>query len=301
MNSQLAALAAATALLVACATDTAQVSQNGYEIVFHEDAPGEAIGPGGAGAYFISAYKNDSLLQAGREMSDEPNKFMLPTAEELGENPQPNPMIDLLQEMSVGDSASVYIAMDTIEQRPPGFDKTDRLRYDLVLVEQYTREEYEADEASRRAALEAKLAAYTAREASVADSVRTELSAYKRGAARAGYTTTASGLKYKILQAGTGPAATPGKPVLVSYYGVRVEDGTMFDNSFRSKRPFDFQLGAGQVIRGWDEGIALLREGARAVLAIPAELAYGDSPRPGGPIEPGDELMFYVQVEEVAP
>lgn len=291
---------AATLAFTACAPDGPQLSENGYEYTFHNDAPGEPIGPGGAGSYYLTVFKNDSLLQSSRSMSPDPSEFMLPTPEEMGENPQPNPMIDMLQLMSVGDSVSVYIKMDTIENRPDGFAAEDRLRYDIVLAEQKSREEYEAEQAERRATMERQLAAYTSREPMVADSTATELAAFKRGAKRAGYTTTASGLMYKILEPGTGKQAVAGKPVLVSYYGVRTADGSMFDNSFRAQRPIDFPLGRGQVIPGWDEGIGLLREGARAILAIPAELAYGDNPRPGGPIKPGDELMFYVQLEEVA-
>jgi len=264
------------------------------------DAEGEALQPGEAGSYFITIFKNDSLLRKVREYEPEPQRFLLPSEEELAEQTEPNPLIDALRLMSVGDSLSVLIPMDTIERRPDGFEADDVLRYDLVLASTTDRTTYEAEEAARRAAFESRIAAYGARESIVADSIASVLAEYKRGAARAGFTETSSGLMYKILEPGTGPAPELGKPVLVSYYGVTTRDGVMFDNSFRAKRPIDFPLGVGRVITGWDEGIALLREGARAVLAIPSDLAYGDNPQPGSTIQAGDELMFYVQLEEVA-
>ncbi len=296
----LASLAVVT--LSACDTDgqTVQTTANGYEYIMRHDAPGEPIGVGGAGSYYLSIYQNDSLLQDLRTNDAEPQRFILPSQAEMAEMTEPNPLIDVLQLMSEGDSLSVLIKLDTIERRPEGFDATDVLRYDVVLTEVIDRDEYQREEDERRAKFEARMSAYKARELAVADTISTVLGEYKQGAARAGFTQTPSGLKYKILSPGTGPQPAPGNPVLVSYYGVTTRDGSMFDNSFANQRPIDFPLGQGRVIPGWDEGIALLNAGARAVFAIPADLAYGDTPPPGSNIQPGDELMFYVHLEEIA-
>lgn len=96
------------------------------------------------------------------------------------------------------------------------------------------------------------------------------------------------------------PAAV-GDTVLVHYVGVRSEDGTEFDNSYDRGEPFEVQLGAGRVIQGWDEGLVGVRQGGRRQLDIPADLAYGDSPNPGGVILPGDALTFVVEVVAVLP
>ena len=90
---------------------------------------------------------------------------------------------------------------------------------------------------------------------------------------------------------GTGPAAAEGDTVLVHYVGVRSEDGTEFDNSYDSGRPFSVNLGAGGVITGWDQGLVGVKQGGRRQLDIPAELAYGDQPQ-GDVIQAGDALTF---------
>ncbi len=104
---------------------------------------------------------------------------------------------------------------------------------------------------------------------------------------------TQSGLGYQIHKAGEGDQAKAGDLVTVHYAG-RLEDGTEFDNSYKKGTPFTFQLGAGKVIKGWDEGIALLNVGDSATLIIPSYLGYGD--RNMGVIKPGSTLIFDVEL-----
>ena len=105
--------------------------------------------------------------------------------------------------------------------------------------------------------------------------------------------TTPSGLRYVIQAAGTGPAATAGKTVSVHYTG-RLENGTQFDSSV-GRAPFDFPLGAGRVIKGWDEGVAGMLIGEKRQLTIPANLGYGASGA-GGTIPPNATLIFEVEL-----
>ncbi len=111
------------------------------------------------------------------------------------------------------------------------------------------------------------------------------------------YTTSASGLKYVDLVVGDGATATAGHTVTVHYTGW-LTDGSMFDSSLSRGEPFEFPLGAGHVIRGWDEGVAGMREGGRRQLVIPAALAYGNRGA-GGVIPPGATLIFEVELLEV--
>ena len=90
----------------------------------------------------------------------------------------------------------------------------------------------------------------------------------------AGYEETTSGLRYQILQKGEGKKATKGAGVSVHYKG-QLLDGTVFDSSYKRKQPIDFNVGVGQVIAGWDEGIQLLQVGDKARFVIPSDLAYG--------------------------
>ncbi|HET9870674.1 MAG TPA: FKBP-type peptidyl-prolyl cis-trans isomerase [bacterium] len=106
--------------------------------------------------------------------------------------------------------------------------------------------------------------------------------------------TTASGLQYQVLQPGDGPEAKPGQQVSVHYTGW-LTNGTKFDSSLDRGQPFQFTLGAGQVIKGWDEGVAGMKVGEKRKLTIPAALGYGPQGA-GGVIPPNATLIFEVQL-----
>lgn len=112
-----------------------------------------------------------------------------------------------------------------------------------------------------------------------------------------GFSKTDSGLRYKILKKGSGPKAQNGKKVSVHYEG-SLTNGMVFDSSFKRNQPIDFNLGVGQVIEGWDEGIALLHVGDKARLVIPPHLGYG-SRGAGGVIPPNATLIFDVELVAV--
>ncbi|AYN68774.1 peptidylprolyl isomerase [Euzebyella marina] len=113
----------------------------------------------------------------------------------------------------------------------------------------------------------------------------------------AGFDSTDSGLRYKIIQKGNGAKAEKGKTVSVHYEG-SLMSGQVFDSSYKRNQPIDFKLGIGQVISGWDEGIGLLQVGDKARFVIPSELAYGSSGA-GGVIPPNAPLLFDVELMDV--
>lgn len=113
----------------------------------------------------------------------------------------------------------------------------------------------------------------------------------------AGFDETPSGLRYKIIENGNGSKAEKGQQVSVHYEGALL-NGQVFDSSYQRNQPIDFQLGTGQVIPGWDEGISLLKVGDKARFVIPPDLAYG-SAGAGGVIPPNATLLFDVELVKV--
>jgi FKBP-type peptidyl-prolyl cis-trans isomerase len=107
-------------------------------------------------------------------------------------------------------------------------------------------------------------------------------------------TTTASGLQYWDIIVGTGATATPGVNVQVHYSGF-LTNGQKFDSSRDRNEPFVFPLGAGQVIKGWDEGVAGMKVGGQRQLRIPPQLGYGAAGAPGA-IPPNATLIFDVEL-----
>ncbi len=114
---------------------------------------------------------------------------------------------------------------------------------------------------------------------------------------KAGMQVTPSGLYYKITKTTDGIAPQRGDEVAVHYAG-KLVDGTEFDSSFKRNQPIDIPIGVGQVIKGWDEGIMLLKEGETATLLIPSDLGYG-SAGAGGVIPPNAWLIFDVELVSV--
>ena len=112
------------------------------------------------------------------------------------------------------------------------------------------------------------------------------------------FTTTASGLQFEDTVVGSGAEARPGRNVTVHYTGWLFENGEQgakFDSSKDRGEPFIFPLGAGMVIKGWDEGVQGMREGGRRMLVIPAALGYG-ARGAGGVIPPNATLLFEVEL-----
>ncbi|MBK8792611.1 MAG: FKBP-type peptidyl-prolyl cis-trans isomerase [Holophaga sp.] len=117
------------------------------------------------------------------------------------------------------------------------------------------------------------------------------------------FTKTASGLQIAELKPGKGPGAAKGQTLGMLYRGwlydtQKGRQGQQFDANLNRNKPLEFELGAGRVIKGWDEGVAGMKKGGKRVLIIPPELAYGDRGA-GGVIPPGATLLFEVEVVSI--
>ncbi|GAA4094822.1 FKBP-type peptidyl-prolyl cis-trans isomerase [Mucilaginibacter panaciglaebae] len=209
-------------------------------------------------------------------------------------------MMDIFPLLTVNDSVLVKVPTDTIykghdEARPPFFPKGSSL---LILLHIDKVQSFESFTAERKAA-EDKLAAEEAVNAEkyIADK-------------KLKLTTTASGLKYQIIQAGTKPKPVAGDTVYVNYVGHTLEN-KIFDSSYetvakaaglqqpgRTYEPLSFVLGTQGIIPGWQEGIALINEGTKATFVIPSKLAYGANAA-GPDIPPYSTLVFDIDLVKV--
>ncbi len=230
--------------------------------------------------HMVYATHRDSILFSTHESETGPMKFNVtdPTS--------PADLMEVFSFLGEGDSAIVLIPTDVAFKNqkvyPPFARPGEFIKVYIHVLSHSTREEHDrmqAEEARQRLALETEIIEEYLR--------KKQLVALR----------TASGLYYMIDDIGSGAQALPGKRVTVHYTG-RLLDGREFDSSRNAGRqPFTFKLGAGQVIRGWDEGIALFNAGGKGTLIIPSVLGYG--PRAAGTIPPNSILIFDIEILEV--
>jgi FKBP-type peptidyl-prolyl cis-trans isomerase FkpA len=288
-------LLGALLVIAACQQDKGQYTPGGTRYVIHTDVDGPLPQPGEYIYFHYQVRNGDSVYYSSRVLGPDETPFM-----QIPLNPAPDraapPPEEVLALMSVGDSATFEIRLDTLPEKPQGFENAEAIIYDVVAVDIKTQEEYNEIVAKLREEAAVRRQAAQERFSEVEQMVTETANSYRNDKLDGQLQSTDSGLKYLIHEEGTGEQAAAGKVVDVQYYGM-LTDGTMFDNSFQRGDPFQFRLGMGQVIPGWDEGIALLKEGAKATLFIPSDLGYG--PQGSGPIPPESELIFYVELEKV--
>ncbi|SER04868.1 FKBP-type peptidyl-prolyl cis-trans isomerase [Neolewinella agarilytica] len=210
-----------------------------------------------------------------------------------------SPVEDVLRYMRVGDSAVVRVNIEEFPSKPPGLEADTVLFYDMIVTDILSEEEFAARQEKEQAEANAKREIVKALEGERLEFAAQAVKDYNAGKLDGDMKETASGLKYVIHEEGTGPQAEAGRGVVVQYIGMLTSNGNVFDQSFQRGEGIPFQLGTGRVIPGWDEGIALLKEGAKATFFIPSELGYGAQGTPGGDIPPNSELAFYVELEDV--
>lgn len=201
--------------------------------------------------------------------------------------------MEALKFINEGDSAIIRLTTDSVLAVPNtpsapwmkrGVDQ--KISYNLRMVTFKTKEQKEREDQAQ-----------AANQLKIDEKIITDYLAAKKIKA----TRTTSGLYYKLDNPGTGEAAKTGQRVSVNYTGMLI-NGEKFDSNvdpdFQHVMPFKFNLGQGQVIKGWDEGIALLKVGGKGTLYIPSNLAYG--PRQQGPkIGPNSVLIFDVELLDV--
>ncbi len=286
----LALLSATFFNLYSCKNNSAKKLEGGLEYTIVKDEAGTRTPKlGDMVEMHIKLKVDDSLLADSRkENSGKPVQLMIQDSQIKGD------WTHALKFLSVGDSAVISMTVDSLKAAmkknggvlPPFFEKRKKLIYEVKLVsiksEDEMHKEQETSAAKQKVEDEKMLQGYFA---------QNKLSPIK----------TASGLYYIMEKEGTGNTPTPGQQVTVNYTG-RTLDGTAFDSNqdekFNHKQPFPFTIGRGQVITGWDEGVALMKKGGKAKLFIPSTLAYGQN-SPSPQIAPNSILVFDVEVLKI--
>lgn len=284
-----------------CGGDTGSktgTTDSGFRYEFHEKNEG-ATPQVGEYAYFHVYMKNPKTGELTINTRTNPTIPAVKIPDEASRltGARAVPVYDVLPIMSIGDSLSVFQSLDSLPRKPPGFEDQAEASFQVVLMDIKSEEGYKADqeEAQKKAkAAEAELATLSAE---VGAKVEATAKDYMDGKLNDQIQTTASGLKYIIHEEGTGAIPKPGESVTAEYYGA-LTTGARFDDSFSRTQPFSFPVGQGRVIKGWDEGFGLFKEGTKATLFIPSELGYG-ARGSGQRIPPNSELIFYVEVEKV--
>lgn len=247
-----------------------------YKYLVENDGPTAQLGE--VVEVDLAYYLNDSLMYSTKDA--------------------PEPVYDLVHEpsfagdlyegftmMHKGDSMSMIMPADSVFLKmfnsrivPDFVDSASIIRWEVKLVDIMTEEEVNA---RIQAAMDEKFAAAD-------ETLRAYLAENNIEA-----TPTESGLIYVCTQPGNGAKPEAGKKVKVHYTGTLL-DGTKFDSSVDRGEPFEFPLGMGYVIPGWDEGVAMMSKGEKGILYVPAKLAYGE--RQAGPIPAFSNLIFEVEL-----
>lgn len=229
-------------------------------------------------------------------------------------------LLTSLLTMKKGDSTTFTMKLDTFKIKPQGLDSAKNAEFvislkDVMSEQQFLatlnpqeKEGYLAQKKqmvvqeraegmkdqikAAQTAFENSKTVFMGRAKTVADSMTTLSKSFAAGTLP-NVQTTATGLKYVILREGKGAPIGENKFAFVNYYG-SLKDGKKFDESYERGSPLIFPVGVGQVIPGWDEGVALMKEGSTAVFLVPAKLGYGE--RVAGTIPANSDLVFYVEL-----
>ena len=297
MNNNLFFSLLCVLLVAGCSTEGRRLkTTSGYEYqVVRKGASKDSIPVDNYLFFNMSLTEKDSVLRSSASTG---KPSVLKVTKDTKNFGQLKSLVDLMNTLHEGDSMLFFFPLDSFERKPPGFEKfTEPLIYHVGITKVMDETEFKAYSDSINQIQDKVRQVVRDRMPEVEAKAKATWDAYKKGQLKDQIQTTSSGLKYIIHEPGAeGTKPAKGSQVSVHYYGMLDTDGKMFDSSFKAGQPYQFPVGVGQVIPGWDEGIMLLNKGAKATLFIPAALAYGVAGSP--PVIPANaDLVFYVELE----
>lgn len=273
---------------VACQKGKEVTTPGGNRVINHTNLEGTKATYGNTVLISVNTWVNDSLVQSTSRDAGGPREIALPDSSMMkGKVPA---VFEALLMMAKGDSATVIQPLDSMMKKgiPKSFGEVKEIRYEVKLEDILTPEVLQ----KRQAEEMQKAEGAKAQGMIIAEQVKTMLADYN-AKKLTNLKKTETGLEYVILEQGSGPAIKDGDSVPTNYYGVRKNDGKMFDNSYDRGGPAPFNVGG--LIPGFNEGMKLLNRGGKALLIIPSKLGYG-AQGAGGDIPPNTDLIFYIEM-----
>ncbi len=251
------------------------VTKHGYAYTLFQTGSGDLVQDDDVVFFDMQILHKDSILQDSRNNPIKP-EFALPPDSLVT---TPNPVIDGLRLMRKGDSLIVRERIDTVQGLPAEMKDWKEITYRIKITDVLNKKEKQK---------------IIDMEPGVEKEVQKLIADYKAGTIQ-NLKSTPTGLKYVIIQEGNGPEIQKGQVARVHYYGATVADAKKFDSSFGRGSTFTVPVGEGKVIPGWEESLLLMKKGTKAMVFIPAKLAYGENGIPGM-IAPNSELAFYMEI-----
>jgi FKBP-type peptidyl-prolyl cis-trans isomerase len=267
--------------IAACQTggDQTMHTPNGFEITFERGPSDTLVSPGDIAKIYFQVSNKDSMVTPTPQIQD----VKIPSGDATAD------IVGGIAMMGVGDSAIIHVPFDSLppqtKQNPAA---SEGLNYHIGMISVMDSAAFMQQRMMEQQAAMQKVA-------DVDSMVQDYLKQYKAGTLE-GVMESNSGLEYYIIEEGAGEPIEQGEQITVDYYGLTMEDGQMFDNSFKRGQGLTLNVGQGQVIPGWDEGLQYFNFGGEGLLFIPSDLAYGEQGQ--GPIKPNSDLLFYVDIAE---
>lgn len=292
----LMAIAIITFCLVSCDSSSSKEKFiKGYKTKIHNSSDG-AMPQIGEYVFFNLDISNDK----GEIIDQSDRGDNMPVIQILAEDQIPdksNPVVELMSNLAVGDSASLFIPLDSIPNPPPNMAGSEFIEYSVKTIKIQSEEEYKAELEAKRLEMEKAMAAAKLEAPKILADIETTINKYLKGEKVGEVREGPDGLKVIVLEEGAGENAKSGQGVSVMYAGY-LKDMNSFDNSYNRGMPYEFMLGQGSVIPGWDKGLAMINKGTKALLDIPFAMAYGEQGRP--PTIPAkSDLIFHVTLEDI--
>ncbi len=248
-------------------------SGSDFNYVLHTKKIGEYPKVGDWVTYHVNQYRNGELIFSSYD-TKKPFKIELKSNATV-----PNPVIEALAFTKIGDSISYFIEVNRLPRVPQGFDVNDIIRLELRNLDIVPSGQFKnyKEEVKKRGK-------------DIHEVIRTGFIPLALDEMQS----TPSGLKYNILQEGEGEFIKKGDDVEVHFIGL-LEDGTVFNDTYKTGKFFRFKKGNNHVINGWEEGFSLLKKGALAIFYVPYNLAYGEAGDERANIPEKANLIFIIE------